>query len=311
MYVNHAFPATGPALRDHVMVDGLRIAVEDSGHGDPVILLHGSAGSAGQWRALRALLEPRHRVLAPDLIGYGRSSAWHGRRAPRLDDEVEIVAALLDRCQRPARLIGHSYGGVVALQAALDMPDRVVDLTLIEPVAFGLLDSGGTADARLLAEVHLLAGEIAGGLAAGEPEAAMARFVDYWNGAGARDALSLQRQADLAGRGSRVVDNFRALFRQPSMLPHLHHLHLYIPTLLIRGAQSPEPTRRIIERLGNALPLARTRTIAGAGHMAPLSHADEVNTAIESFLRRLRRSRPALPLRLHPHQTGHTFCQGR
>lgn len=291
MYVQQAFSSSGPALRDHITVDGLRIAVEDSGRGDPVILLHGSAGSAGQWRALRALLEPRHRVLAPDLIGYGRSSAWHGRRAPRIDDEVEIVAALLDRCQRPARLIGHSWGGVVALQAALDMPDRVVDLTLIEPVAFGLLDSGGLADARLLAEVHLLAGEIAAALADGEPEAGMARFVDYWNGAGARAALSPQRQAELAGRGSRVVDNFRALLRRPSLLPHLHQLP--IPTLLIGGALSPAPTRRIVERLGNALPLARTRIIAGAGHMAPLTHAEAVNAAILSFIRPASRARHA------------------
>lgn len=298
MYVQQAFSSSGPALRDHITVDGLRIAVEDSGavedsdRGDPVILLHSSGGSAGQWRALRALLEPRHRVLAPDLIGYGRSSAWHGRRAPRIDDEVEIVAALLDRCQRPARLIGHSWGGVVALQAALNMPERVVDLTLIEPVAFALLADGGLADARLLAEVHLLAGEIAAALADGEPDIAMARFVDYWNGPGAWAALSPQRQADLAGRGARVVDNFRALFRQPVPPNALYQLHT--PTLLIGGARSPAPTRRIVERLGNALPLVRTRLIAGAGHMAPLTHAEAVNAAILSFLRPAGRARHAV-----------------
>jgi pimeloyl-ACP methyl ester carboxylesterase len=89
-----------------------------------------------------------------------------------------------------------------------------------------------------------------------------------------------------------VVDNFSALFRQPPMLPHLYQL--WMPTLLLHGARSPEPTRRIVERLAGALPLARTRTIAGAGHMAPLSHADQINAAIVSFLRPGHRPRPVL-----------------
>jgi pimeloyl-ACP methyl ester carboxylesterase len=291
MFVNHVPPVPGPAVRDHIMVDSLRIGVEDGGHGVPLILLHGSAASASQWRALRAALEPRFRMLAPDLIGYGRSSAWHGRRVPRLDDEIEIVTELLDRCQRPARLIGHSYGGAVALQAALNMPDRVVDLVLIEPVAFSLLGTGGSADARLLADIRQLAGEIAGELAAARPEAAMARFVEYWNGTGAWAKLTPERRAELAGRGARVVDNFRALFRHRPVLAHLHQLR--VPTLLLQGGCSPEPTRRIVERLAGTLPLALTRTIPGAGHMAPLTHPEEVNAVIEAFLRPARRSRSA------------------
>src|SRR5262245_39392119 len=119
-------------------VRGARIEYLDQGAGEPVILLHSSAGSSAQWRELAAMLSGRYRVLAPDLYGYG-GSPMPPDGAFTLAHEAEIVRALLQRAGGAAHLVGHSYGGAVALHVALRYGASVLSLALIEPVAFHLL----------------------------------------------------------------------------------------------------------------------------------------------------------------------------
>src|SRR3546814_9724822 len=95
-------------------------------------------------------------------------------------------------------LVGHSYGGAVALKIALTRPQRVLSLTLIEPVVFHLLPlAGDDEDMRLYRTILGVRDRLRGAVAAGWPAHGMATFVDFWNGAGTWDAADAeQRQRD-------------------------------------------------------------------------------------------------------------------
>lgn len=105
---------------------------KDVGSGDSVVCIHSSASTSGQWRNLMEALADRYRVLAVDLYGYGKSPAWPADRGLRLADEIDLIQPILPRTGR-YHLVGHSYGGAVALKMALDQSARIASLTLYEP----------------------------------------------------------------------------------------------------------------------------------------------------------------------------------
>lgn len=262
-----------------LQVSGSRVEYFELGCGEPVVLLHSSASSSAQWRALAEGLSGRYRVIAPDLYGYGGTAHWPGQRTFHLDCEAEIVFALLDRVAGPAHLVGHSYGGAVALHAATVQSDLVRSLTLIEPVAFHLLDG---EDAAALAEIKEVGEGVSRAVSCGEYVAGIERFIDYWNGPGTAAALAPDKRQAMAARLPKIALDFHATFNAPARLGHLRALAH--PSLLLHGAKSPRPTRRICELLAPVLPRARLATIAGAGHMAPITHRGEVNAAVAMHL---------------------------
>src|SRR5215831_4592391 len=131
----------------------------EAGAGEPIMFLHCSAGSSSAWVPVMNHLGRDYRALAPDLLGYGRSAAWPGNAPLASDEELGVLEALLNVVGRSVHLVGHSYGGTVALNAARRFPQRIASLTLIEPVAFQLLriadEPDGWREIAALAERHL------------------------------------------------------------------------------------------------------------------------------------------------------------
>jgi len=122
-----------------ILVDGRPFAYQDIGRGPAVILAHHSGASHAVWTPLIAELSTRYRVLAPDLLGYGRSEPRPVNARLHPWSDVGAIQMLADILEEPVHLVGHSYGGSVALEAARAVGSRVKSLTLIEPVAFHLL----------------------------------------------------------------------------------------------------------------------------------------------------------------------------
>ncbi len=111
---------------EHRFVDvrGARLHVAEMGQGPPVVLLHGWPQHWWTWRLLMPLLADRHRVLAPDLRGFGWSEAT--RRGYRKEELADDVAGVLDALQIDrASLVGHDWGGVVGFLVCLNHSDRV------------------------------------------------------------------------------------------------------------------------------------------------------------------------------------------
>src|SRR5215831_7960985 len=127
------------------------------GSGTAVVCLHSSASSSVQWRPLMERLADRFRVISVDLYGYGQSPPWPEGRALSLADEVRLLEPVLRDAGNRFHLIGHSYGGAIALRAALDRPERLLSLSLFEPVLFSLLaeedpDQPAAREIALIAE---------------------------------------------------------------------------------------------------------------------------------------------------------------
>lgn len=261
---------------------GSTLSYVHTGSGTPVLCLHSSAGSSVQWKRLGADLERRYHVLAPDLHGHGGTSPWSFARPMRLADEVALLMPLLSELPEPIHLIGHSYGGAVALKLALSMPERIQSLTLFEPVLFAFLRRLGPHAAY--AEVSQVAEACVSSVQDGRPAEAARAFVDYWNGAGSWARLPDRQRVILERSMPAVARHWEAVFGEPMSLDECARLH--VPTLLLAGDRGPSPVRRVVELLAGVLPSTIHGVIAGAGHMAPVTHADAVNAAIAAHLAR-------------------------
>jgi pimeloyl-ACP methyl ester carboxylesterase len=123
--------------------DGVRIHYLVAGSGEPVVLIHGLGSSAEvtwQWPGTLAALAARHRVVALDLPGHGRSDKPERKEAYGLQ-MIEDVVRLLDHLDiRKAHVVGYSMGGMVALKLVAEHPDRVLSATL---GGMGWLQEGG------------------------------------------------------------------------------------------------------------------------------------------------------------------------
>jgi lipase len=248
----------------------------ESGDREPIVLLHCSAGSSGAWVPVMKHLGQDYRVLAPDLLGYGRSAAWPRDAVLAPDGELGVVEALLDVAGRPVHLVGHSYGGTVALSAARRFPRRVAGLTLIEPVALHLLrhaeDPDGWREVAALAEHHLAL------VAEGQDAAAAEAFITYWMGPGGWQQMPDAARDGAVRSAAKVAAEWRLMLTAENDLEAIAGLD--VPTLLICGAHTRRPARQVIEVLRRALPHAHHHEIADAGHMSPLSHTAAVAAAI-------------------------------
>ena len=267
-----------------ISVIGIDAYFVDEGEGPPVVLGHSSTGSGAQWGKLIARLSDRYRLLAPDHAGYGRSGAYPGT-PPLVDCEVAIVEAILDQVGGPAHFVGHSYGGSVLIQTALRNPDRVRSLTVIEPTLFHLLEPVGKAAEH--AEIKAVADRVIARTEAGDPVEAARGFIGYWVGPGAYDAMEERVRDYITGCMDKLCHEWRgALVASGATTDALAGLD--VPIQLIEGSETTAAAAGVVDILKQIWPAARTVTIAGAGHMLPITHADAVNAEIESFLAGLR-----------------------
>lgn len=246
------------------------------------IALHCSGAGAGQWRQLGEMLRAGYELVAPEHYGTDSAGPWTGQHAFTLADEAARTLAIIDVADRDVHLIGHSYGGGLALHVALMRPDRIASLVLYEPSAFHLLRQFGQSGADGLAEIIVIARETGRGVITGDYRAAATSFVEYWSEQGAWSALRPELQAALIRWLPKAPLDFAALIEEQAEASA--YARLRFPILIIRGEHAPAPTRLIAETLPTLLPETRLAVIAGAGHMGPLTHMSEVNALIAQHL---------------------------
>ncbi|MCC5809228.1 MAG: alpha/beta hydrolase [Ectothiorhodospiraceae bacterium] len=256
-----------------------------------VILIHGSASSSRLWSAFLATQEAGEHIVAPDLPGYGHSSSTPGVSA-HLQGLSTIRAAIdtLGEQQQPLDLVGHSYGGALALDYATSHPDRLRSLTLIEPTAFNLLRVLGD---NAWGEIELLSREHIRLVEEGTPALAADAFMGYWIGKEAWNAMPEPRRQSIVGMMPTVAEEWRWM-RSPSDSRLAEYRGLGVPTQLILGSRTTTAARRTLEILSQLLPAASVEHIAGAGHLSPLTHASVVNALIRRFVRRVEKQTPQL-----------------
>jgi pimeloyl-ACP methyl ester carboxylesterase len=245
--------------------------------GPCVVLLHSSQSNTGQWRALIQQLQSDYHIIGVDLLGYGKAPAPNvdDVEAFRFSDEVprivEAVTALLG--DEPVFLLGHSYGGALALKLALEQHLKVQALAVFEPVAFHVLEASEPARQ----EIEIIATQ----MDAEHPVRSTAAFVDYWNQPGFFAALPEKVQQLMASQATKVAMDFAALMGEPHKL--VDYRRLDKPVLLLTGSATQLSAKRVAEQLQQVLPDVRVREL-DCGHMGPLTHPQLVNPELCKFL---------------------------
>lgn len=261
-------------------LEDLDIDYLDEGSGPAVILLHSGASSHRQWRRLIDELRPSCRVLAPNLYGYGGTTAWDEDGAQTLASQARIVIELTSLINGPVSLVGHSMGGAVAVKAAEMIPGRVSRLVLLEPNPFHLLRDNGRHEA--FAEVQALRDCTRADFGTNRWTAVAERFTEYWVGPGSWARLPAERQAAFERNLLPTYHEWDALWSERTTLEDLQVLPK--KTMLLRSADAPRSIREICELLSAAFPHWRYEIIAEGGHMAAVTHPQQVNPLVMEFL---------------------------
>jgi pimeloyl-ACP methyl ester carboxylesterase len=249
----------------------------EAGSGPAVLCLHCSASSSGQWRPLMEQLADRYHVIAPDLYGSGKSPAWPGERPMWIDDQIALLAPAFERAGERFHLVGHSFGGAIALKAALGLRSRLASLVLYEPVLFAVL-LRAAPQSEAAREIAAVRDDVLGG----ERAAAAERFIDYWMGEGTWAATPDSRRATLVDAVQAQAPEWHSAFNEPTPLQAFTALD--VPALLMTGTGSTAAARAVARLVGGVLPRVRVEQIEGLGHMAPVTHPGEINPRIERFL---------------------------
>jgi pimeloyl-ACP methyl ester carboxylesterase len=252
------------------------------GSGPPIILLHSAMASKSQWKDFIAAFRDRHRLIAIDLYGYGSAPFPKGEDAHSLEAEAkrveEILAVTLYSGER-YHLVGHSYGGAVALRLALTRPSAIRSLTLFEPTAFHLLDANDVGRV----EISRLTADLKTSIGKGDAATAAMNFFEYWSGAGVFGKFRDARRQELIARMPMAVLNARALLAEP--LSALDYRRLTAPICLMGGVFSPRSVHSVLTILSYIFDDQCQLHWVPAAHMAPITHSAEVNIVIDRFIR--------------------------
>ena len=276
-------PLASSAVRSRVLgPDGVPIAVFRSGTGPPLVLVHGATADHTTWRTSGPRLAARHALHAIDRRGRGASGDGPPGAPYAIEREFDDLAAVVDAVAAETGtrvdVVGHSYGGRIALGAALRTANvrRVVSYEGAPPDPAGR--SYQDADADTVNRLETL-------VAAGDRDTALATFMRDIVGMPEPELAAFRADPIWPRRSAAIGTTIRELRAETSPAGSLDALGAVKLTVLqILGGASSEPfvaaTRALDERLANG----RVITIAGARHAAHHSHPAEFVAAIEDFL---------------------------
>tara|TARA_R110002124_G_scaffold76536_5_gene205092 strand:- start:720 stop:1475 length:756 start_codon:yes stop_codon:yes gene_type:complete len=238
-----------------------------------VLGLHCSLASGGVFAALRDVL-PEVLFHCPDLPGHGTSGGW--------DELQDFQTQALDLAMEAAPIgrfdvLGHSFGGCLALRLLADHPERVRSLVLIEPVKFAAADAAELEDHWL----EMTRFDVA--MARGDHVKAARMFMEVWgDGTDFDDLSDLQR--------AYVIDRIPLIpAMAPSITEDIHDVLNRLPagrppTLIVARHNPPDIVRSICDGLQRHMPQAR-QARTGSGHMIPLTDTGDLAQVVRDFWR--------------------------
>lgn len=245
----------------------------EKGKGEVVLFLHGVGGGAYSWMPQINSFSMNYVAAAWNMPGYGKSPLFGPMSFPALADSLE--ALLDDRGWEKVHLVGHSMGGMVAQEFAVDRQDRLLSLTLsATSPAFGKPDGDFQkkfVEARL---APLANGKTMTDLATELVETMMSPDADPNGRQLAHDCM-----ADVSAETYRAAVECIVTFEQRANLPKIA-----VPTLVLAGETDTNAPAPMMEKMAAKIPGARYVCLPELGHLANLEDPQAFDAALSDFL---------------------------
>jgi 3-oxoadipate enol-lactonase len=256
-------------------VNGIRLATVDRGHGKPLLLVHGFPLDHAMWDAQVEAFRETHRVIAPDLRGFGRSDVTSGKVT--MEQLADDLAGLVDALgvDDPVTLCGLSMGGYIAWQFWRKYASRLGGLIVCDTRAAA--DTPEAAAARRATADQVLA-EGPATLADSMIPKLFAEITIKSSPATIEGIRRVILNADPEG----IAAAQRGMAQRPDVTQML--AEITCPTLVIVGAQDVISPVDEMRAIAESVPGAGMAVIPDAGHMAPVENPEEVNRVIREFL---------------------------
>ena len=264
----------------HTYIDGHKIAFREQGEGSPVILIHGIPTNSLMWRTIIPLLAKTHRVIAPDLLNYGQSSKPKSADVS-INAQSRMIVKLMDALGvRRADIVAHDIGGGVAQLIAVNYPEKVQKLVLMDSVCFDswpipefepLQQPGADSAMSLNDFVSMMRGFMPNGV--------------YNKSVMTDDVIDLYLAPWSTEEGKQAFfRNLRRLNKEYTQsiagelkkLPH--------QTLVMWGDKDPFQKPEYAPKLADAIPNAELVWIKDTGHWLIDEKPDEIGNHINQFL---------------------------
>ena len=258
-----------------VFARGLEFGVLDQGQGPPLLFVHGFPLNHAMWNAQVPVFASEHRVLVPDLRGFGQSVDTDG--TVTMEDFADDLAAMLDALlvREPVVYCGLSMGGYIAWPFVRKYRDRLRGLVLCDTRA--VADSPEGVEGRLkLAELVLREGASAAATAM-LPKALCGKTLS-----GHPEVVDAVRAMMLSADPTGIAAALRGMAVRPDVSDRLREIDLR--TLVVVGADDVVSPVEEMRGIAAAIPGARFAVIPDAGHLTPVENPRAFNEALASFL---------------------------
>jgi 2-hydroxy-6-oxonona-2,4-dienedioate hydrolase len=262
-----------------------KVHYHEAGEGHPVICLHGSGPGASAWSNFNANIGPlaaRHRVLAIDMPGWGKSDTWTAEKG--LDASAALLAVMDELQIEKAALVGNSMGGMTAVRFTVEHPERVshlIPMGVPSPGVSVFTPGGGMSEGlKILLATYM------------EPtKANFKKLVQVmcYDQAYATDELSEQRSAAALAVPEHLASFISVMSNPgPAMMsffqlgPQLETLP--VPTMVVHGRDDRTVPYENALRLVSLIPDSRLVLFNRCGHWAQLEHAEEFNRLVAHYI---------------------------
>jgi pimeloyl-ACP methyl ester carboxylesterase len=248
-----------------------RIDYAAGGAGPTLVLVPGSCSTGAAWRPVMAAWDGRFSCVTTSLPGYGGTAERRTADDASIAHEAEALETVIREAGGPVHLVGHSFGGLVALAVALRHRVSLASLVVIEAPAVEVLQQNG--EQRLYRAFRRMTEDYFAAFAGGDAEA-IATMIDFYGGAGTFASWPPRVRAYAVETTAVNILDWASAYGFP--LPAAVLAAVDLPVLVLQGGASHPAIQRANTLLSERIPGAACVTIGDAAHFMIATHAHQV-----------------------------------
>jgi len=248
---------------------------EERGSGPTIVLVPGSCSTGAAWRPVLAAWQDRFRCVTTSLLGYGGTAERRTSHDPSIRHEAEALEAVIRKAGGAVHLVGHSFGGLVAIVVALRKRVPLASLTIVEAPALQLLQDDG--DSRHYRAIREMTEDYFAAFERGDAEA-IGTMIDFYGGAGTFASWSPRVRAYAVETTAVNILDWASAYGFPLSIAALKAID--IPALVLWGEASHPAVQRANVLLAESMRHTASAEISGAGHFMIATHPEPISRLI-------------------------------